>query len=111
MPLAHAIKSIGTRVLNDRNQAIAHRYERHAKLGRRLLTPRGYGQVFQRLERLMNDVRVILDNSSRNGTMQQVLHDFGILDVDQIEPPYYWQLRDRFHTERRRRRKSSRARR
>lgn len=100
-------------------------YERTAELDRRLLTPRGYSTVFNRIERTLNDLRLILTNSTRSyhdlswvsteqaaqdvvdlaicGTMSQVLSDFGIGDrLEKAGAPYYWQHREQFHATRRR---------
>jgi len=88
------------------------------------VTPRGYAQVFRRLERFLNEIRVVALNSSRGytdlswssskvvaedlvdlamcGTISQLLHEFGVLDdAGQIAGSYYWQLREQFHSGRR----------
>jgi hypothetical protein len=113
-------RQVVSRVRNDRNKTVAHMYEHKAQLSRRLLTPRGYATVFKRVESLLNDIRVVVDNSSRaysnlswvnsktvaedlvdmilSGTISQVLYDFGIQDrLEQAQAPYYWQSRAEFH--------------
>jgi hypothetical protein len=123
-------RKIVSRVRNDRNKTIAHMYEHKAQLARRLLTPRGYATIFKRIESLLNDIRVVIDNSSRSysnlswanskavaedlvdmivsGTIPQVLYDFGIQDrMEQAKAPYYWQLRAEFHARARRSRRTT----
>ena len=116
---------IVARVRNDRDLTLAHMYEKNAKLSRRLLTPRGYATVFLRLERLLNDVRTVVDDSSRTysdqswadskvvaedlvdmivcGTVSQMLNDFGVLGhLENAQAPHLWQLREEFYSKRRR---------
>ena len=105
-----------TRVRNDRSRTLAHMYERDAQLSRRLLTPRGYAPVFTRLEKLLNQIRLVVDNSTRDfsdlswadteavakdlvdmcvcGTISHVLDDFEIA-IGNGETRYYWQFRQR----------------
>jgi len=121
-------RQVVSRVRNDRNKTIAHMYEHKAQLSRRLLTPRGYATIFKRVEALLNDLRVVIDNSNRSynnpswanpkivaedlvdmilsGTIANVLYDFGIQDrMEEAKMPYYWQCRDQFQARARRSRR------
>ena len=66
------------RVKNDRNKTLAHLYEHDVDLQRRLLTPRGYGVVFRRLEKLLTDLRMVIDGT------QKEFHDLSAADSDSV---------------------------